>query len=560
MPTTRDVIVETMIEAGTRRVYGLPGLGVSWTLPAFHARQNEIDIVLTRNEHIASIMAQAAGLLTGRPGVMMAQGPFAGTLGGPGILESYMSGTPMVILTDTSDYDGFGQKGVYQGMTGEYGAGDVKSILSGMTKYCSLATEPQEAIYGLQLAYKHASLPRQGPAALIMKTSMIRQEMPAAPRARLHASEGHFAYTPARPDPAAVDRLAVLLRDAENPLFVAGNGIRLAGAGEALERLALRLGAAVATSYNAKGVVDETCAIGVGMLGNWGHRTANRAVAAADLVVMLGASMGPDYTKFEDPEMIRPGDQTLVQVDIDPRNAGWVYPVDLAITGDVGDVIEALAGAAVDDDRCRSRLAALARLKEETDYGVLPEFETASGTVHHVDIVRALQDFLGPDDLLTLDAGANRIWTTHGLRVAHRGQVLTPGGLGGMGWGAPAAVAAKIEMPEKRVTCLAGDGGFAMTMQAMMTAVQQNRQVVAMVSNNKGLGMVRDNLGDQNIGADFADVDFARIAEGMGCRGMRVDHRDGLLDALEEAHKDSVSVIIDVAVDPEASHEGAVDR
>lgn len=322
MPTTRDVIVETMIEAGTRRVYGLPGLGVSWTLPAFHARQNEIEIVLTRNEHIASIMAQTAGLITGRPGVMMAQAPFVGTLGGPGILEAHMSGTPMVVLIDTSDYDGFGQKGVYQGMTGEYGAGDVKSILSGMTKYYSVATEPQEAVYGLQMAYKHAALPRQGPAALIMKTSMIRQDMPESPRARLHPSAGHFAYTPARPDPDAVARLAGLLAAAETPVFVAGNGIRLAGAGEALENLALRLGAAVATSYNAKGVVDETCDIGVGMLGNWGHRTANRAVAAADLVVMLGASMGPDYTKFEDPEMIRPDDQTLVQVDIDPRNAG----------------------------------------------------------------------------------------------------------------------------------------------------------------------------------------------------------------------------------------------
>jgi acetolactate synthase-1/2/3 large subunit len=394
---------------------------------------------------------------------------------------------------------------------------------------------------------------------MIMKTSMIRQEMPTAPRARLHPSEGHLAYTPARPDAAAVERLAGLLQSAGTPVFIAGNGVRQGDAGAALEALAKGLGAAVATSYNAKGVIDETADIGVGMLGTWGHRTANRAVAAADLVVMLGASMSPDYTKFEAPDMIRPGDQTLVQVDIDPRHAGWVFPVDLAITGDVADVVAALDGTTVDAARRQARLAALAALKEETGYGVLPEYETAPGTVHPVDIVRALQGFLGADDLLTLDAGANRIWTTHGLRVAHRGQLLTPGGLGGMGWGAPAAVAAKIEAPEKRVTCLAGDGGFAMTMQAMMTAVQQNRPVVAMVSNNKGLGMVRDNLGDHNIGADFGDVDFARIAEGMGCRGMRVDHRDGLGDALEDAHKDGGSVVIDVAVDPESSHEGAVD-
>jgi acetolactate synthase-1/2/3 large subunit len=410
-----------MIEAGTQRVYGLPGLGVTWTLPAFHARQNEIDIVLTRSEHIGAIMAQAAGLVTGRPGVLMAQAPFVGTLGGPGILEAYMAGTPMVVLTDTSDYDGFGQKGVYQGMTGEYGSGDIKAILSGMTKYCTYATEPQEAVYGLQMAYKHASLPRQGPAALIMKTSMIRQDVPPAPRARLHATEGHLAYTPARPDAAAVERLAGLLQSAERPVFIAGHGVGLSTAGAALEALAKGLGAAVATSYNAKGVVDETCEIAVGMLGTWGHRTANRAVAAADLVVMLGASMGPDYTKFDAPDMIRPDEQTLVQVDIDPRNAGWVYPVDLAITGDAADVVAALDGTTVDDARRRAHLAAIADLKQEAGYGVLPEYETAAGTVHSVDIVRALQGFLTEDDLLTLDAGTNRIWMTHGLRVAHRG-------------------------------------------------------------------------------------------------------------------------------------------
>ena len=106
-----------------------------------------------------------------------------------------------------------------------------------------------------------------------------------------------------------------------------------------IQNIAEKTGIAVATSYNGKGVIAETSDVAVGMLGTWGSPTANRTVANADLVIMLGASMGGDYTRFRDPEMIRPGDQKLIQVDIDPRNAGWVYPVDLAITGDVKDVI-----------------------------------------------------------------------------------------------------------------------------------------------------------------------------------------------------------------------------
>ena len=342
MPKTSERVVDTLIEAGVTHAFTLPGLGITWSLPAFEAQRNKIDVVLTRSEWIASVMAQATGRLTGRPAVLMGQGPWITTIGGVGILEAHFSGTPMLVLTETSDYDGYGQQGVYQAMTGDYGAADAMASLKPITKYCTYATSPAEAVYGTQMAIKHATLPRQGPAAVIMKTSIIREEMPEPSNPALYPTEGYLAYMPARPDRDAVAALAKLIDNAMRPVIVAGNGVMAANAGAALQALAETSGVAVATSYNAKGVIAETSAIAVGMMGNWGSPTANRAVAAADLVVMLGASMGPDYTRFRDPELIRPGDQTLVQIDVDPRNAGWVYPVDLAITGDAADVIAML--------------------------------------------------------------------------------------------------------------------------------------------------------------------------------------------------------------------------
>ena len=113
---------------------------------------------------------------------------------------------------------------------------------------------------------------------------------------------------------------------------------------------------------------------------------------------------------------------------------------------------------------------------------------------------------------------------------------------------------------DKRVTCLAGDGGFMMTMQVLSTCVQQSAPVVFVVDNNAGLGMVRDNLGDKRIAVDFAEVDFAAVAEGMGGHGMRVHHPDELGDALTEAHKMDRPVVIDAVVDPDASHHEAVDN
>jgi len=560
MTKTNEAVVDTFIEAGITRGYTLPGLGVTWSLPAFHERRDKFDLVLTRNEWIASIMAQVEGKLTGRPGLLMGQGPWITTIGGIGILEAHFSGSPMVILTETSDYDGYGQLGCYQTMTGDYGGADAMASLKPITKYCTYATSPEEAVFGTQMAIKHASLPRTGPAAVIMKTPIIRAEMPEITKPRLYPTDGYLSYTAPKADPAALERLAKMIDDAENPVIVAGNGVTSVFAGAALQSLAENAGIAVATSYNAKGAVAETSDIAVGMLGTWGMPTANRAVAAADLVVMIGASMGPDYTRFRDPDLIRPGDQTLVQVDVDPRNAGWVYPVDLAITGDALEVIERLGEIGLSDSGRAKRIGAIRDLKDRTDYDKLPDLPAAQGTVHHTDMVRAVQGFLTQDDLVTLDAGANRIWSTFGLRMPYPQQLISPGGTGVMGWGGPAAAAASLVHPEKRVTSVIGDGGFMMTVQVITTCVQQNLDTVFLVSNNAGLGMVRDNLGEKRIAVDFAEIDFATVAEGMGATGMRVYHPDEIRGALEEAHKMPGPVVIDVKVDPDASHHGAVDN
>ena len=296
-------------------------------------------------------MAQTYGKLTGRPGIFMGQGPFASTTGAFGILEAHFAGSPMVVLTDTSCYDGFGMYGVYQTMTGDYGAANVRAVLGTMTKYCAYATEPHEAVYGLQLAFKHAQLPRMGPAALVMKTPIIRREMPDNPRVKLYPSEGYLRHTPARPDAQGVQALAEMLASARCPVIIAGQGAQTEAARTLLAEVAGRAGIAVTTSYNGKGVVDETSAVAAGMLGTWGCRSANRLLGKADVVIALGASLGPDYLRFRDEGMIDPKRQRIAHVDVDPRHAGWVVPVELAVTGDVADVLQALSRHDLGDAR-----------------------------------------------------------------------------------------------------------------------------------------------------------------------------------------------------------------
>lgn len=557
---TNEGVINTFLEAGITRGFTLPGLGITWSLPAFHDRKDEFETVLARSEQSASVMAQVAGKMTGKPGLLMAQGPFSTSTGAFGILEGYFSSSPMVVLTDTSCYDGFAQHGVYQTMTGDYGAADAFAVLKTMTKYATYATTPTEAVYGAQLAVKHASTPRQGPAAVVMRTNVIKQELPEAARARLYHVGGHLKYTAPRADREAVDRIATLLADARQPVMIVGNGVYGSRCGPALQTLADRNGIAIASSYHGKGTIDEGCDIAVGMMGTWGSAAANRAIQAADLVLVMGCSLGPEYTRFRDEKMIRPGDQTIIQVDHDPLNAGWVVPVDLAVTADVGEVAALLSDTRPHDAALiERRKAAIAAIKRDNDYGVLPTYQTRPGTMHYADIMRGLQGFLGAEDLITMDAGTNRIWATCRLPLRHPNQLIAPGGIGGMGWSTPAATGAKITAPDKRVTGVIGDGGFVMTMDAVATAAEQGLDVVYVVANNAGLGMVRDNLGNKKIAVDFLDHDFAKVAEGLGGKGLTVTEGDQMGDALREAHNMRGPVVIDAKVDPAASHRDCSD-
>jgi acetolactate synthase-1/2/3 large subunit len=225
----------------------------------------------------------------------------------------------------------------------------------------------------------------------------------------------------------------------------------------------------------------------------------------------------------------------------------------------VTDVIDYLKSQHRSDDRQMQRLKQIDEIRGKTGYNSPPILPAAAGTLHHTEVVAAMQKFLQPNDMLSLDAGSNRIWATNSLRMRTPNHLLVPGGIGGMGWGGPAAAAAKLAMPEKRVTCLAGDGGFMMTMDVVATCAQYDIPVVFAVSNNSGLGMVRDNMGEKKIAVDFGEIDFAKAAEGFGAIGMRVDNRSGLEDALAQAHEQQGPVVIDIKVDPAASFKPAAD-
>ncbi|MDP6667977.1 MAG: thiamine pyrophosphate-binding protein, partial [Dehalococcoidia bacterium] len=499
MPTGAQKIAETLIELGVDHVFGIPGGATGAIYNGLFDKQDKVKVILTRHEQVASVMADVHGRLTGKPAVLMGQGAFIGTSGGFGIAEAYLSHSPMLVMTDTSDY-GFWQLGGNQEVSGEYGTVDLLTILRSMTKYTTLVTTPNEAVLGTQLAVKHATSGAFGPAGVLLRSDAAFGDIDPDATPRLHDSAGYLSNVETVSPPETVQRTAELLNEAERPVIVAGNGVHIANAHKQLRELAELLAIPVTTTYKGKSAIEETHPLAVGPMGIYGLESANRTVNEADVVLVVGARLRPQDTASHHPELLSPERQRIIQIDVDPRNAGWTVPVELGLVGDARAILDQVLVVArtlvseKDEPGREQKILELTERKQELHF-----FDDSPGLQSDQDpllpqrLVRLLQENVDPLAIITLDAGNNRVWMHHFYKSQRAATFLNPGGIAGMGWSVPAAVAAKLLRPGRPVMAVTGDGGFVMTSNAISTAVQYGLPVVIVVLNDGGLGMVREN-------------------------------------------------------------------
>jgi acetolactate synthase-1/2/3 large subunit len=553
MGRASEKICDVLIEAGVDHVFGIPGGGTLPLWDALYDRQDAIKVVLARHEQAAACMADMYGRLTGKPAVLMGQGAFIGSSGGFGILEAYLSSSPMVVLTDTSDMGAFGQHGTYQSGTGEYGSFDLAGILHAMSRFTTRAATPNEAVQGVQLAIKHATLGRPGPACVVMRNSAVTGEVDADRAPRLYPTAGYLRTSPATAPKEEVDRAVELLLKAEKPVIIAGNGVHVARAYDELRQLAELLGMPVTTTYKGKSTFPEVHPLALGMMGTFGQKVANDLVADADLLLVAGSRLSPSDTRYESRRMMDASRQKIIQIDVDPRNAGWTFPVEMALIGDARLILRHIVDsvAARGPVVAGERTQAVEEYKSREGFFEAPELHSDASPILPQRIVKELDALVDPSVIVTLDAGNNRLWMSHFFKSKDVRTVFCPGGVAGMGWGPPAALAAKLVNPHRPVLSVSGDGGFAMMLHVLSTAVQYGLPVAFVVMNNSGLGMVRDVQRDRKLATEFTGTDFARIAEAFGCRGVRVAEPAELGGVVREALKADVPTVVDVMTSQE---------
>ncbi|OYR82254.1 thiamine pyrophosphate-binding protein [Halorubrum ezzemoulense] len=545
MTEVGERLVAELEEQGVEYIFGYPGGRVIEILD--HVPDYEITMVRPRDEREASVMAEMRGRLTGQPGVLTGQGPWIGSLGAVGQMEGYLASSPMVTITEASERGEYSTLAPYQQSRGDYGGIDLPAALNAYTKENWFPRSPTETVRSLQLAFKHATAGRPGPTAVILDGDAVTEEMPEDPTPPVWDGHDQARNWESRPDRADVATAVDALAAAERPVIVSGNGVHAAAAYDELQTLAEAADAAVVTSYLGKSTFPETHELAAGVIGSFGHEGANQVVSEADVLFIAGCRMNPMDTNWQAPDFIRPDEQTIIHADIDTRNAGWVYPADVALIGDaaqsLADVAETLPRG-IGNEWAHGRAASA----KESFYD--PCCESDASPIKPQRAVKEIEAVVDEDTIVTADSGNNRFWLLNYLQTPATRTYFGSGGVGAMGWATPAAVSAAITT-DKDVIAVAGDGGFAMTMTSVETAVDHGVSPTLVVLNDTSLGMVRQmqHENDDIAGVEFHDTDFTKIAEAFGARATQVVTPDGLADALAQGTSADVPFIIDVRID-----------
>ncbi len=529
-----QALVEALEAQGVSRVFCIPGESYLAALDGLHG--SDIDVIVARNEGGASLMAEAHGKLTGRPGIaFVTRGPGATNASG-GVHVAFQDSTPMILFVgqvarDQRDREAFQEV-------------DYRARFAPLAKWAAEIDCVDRIPEYISHAFHVAQSGRPGPVVLALPEDMLSSatKAKAAPAAVLPSGLA-----------AEADINAILerLNAASRPLIIAGGSGWSPEAAQALGRLAEKLEVPVGTSFRSQDYLDNRHRCYVGDVGIGINPALADYVREADTILSLGPRLGEittsGYTLLKPPV----ADQTLLHVHPDPSEPGRVYRPDLSVAASAGRVIQQLAAAAGAPVNDRAEWVA----KGRRAYERWQEPLETPGAVKMEQVITHLGEVLPDDAIVTNGAGNYAAWLHRYYRYKEWRTQLAPTS-GTMGYGLPAAIAAKLELPQREVICLAGDGCFQMVAQEFGTACQYGANIVVLISNNGMYGTIRmhqqRNYPMRPSGTDMVNPDFAALARAYSAFGATVADGADFPDALAEARGAGRPAILDLRVDPKA--------
>lgn len=532
--TGGQLVVDQLVLHGAELAFGVPGESYLPVLDALH--DAPLRFVATRHEAGAANMAEAYGKLTGRPGIcMVTRGPGA-THASVGVHTAFQDSTPMLLLVGqitsaTAGRDSFQEL-------------DYRAVFGSMAKWVTQVDDADRLPEVLARAFWAACSGRPGPVVVALPEDVLTQCSDAADAVRAPVAT-------ASPSPQDVAQVAELLARAERPLVLVGEGGWTAQAGADVVAWARAAGVPVATSFRCQDYVDNDAEVYAGHAAIGMAPALARRIAEADVLLALGGRLGDITTSgWSLLDIPRPR-QRLVHVHPDPGELGTVYQPELAVVAGLERFAAALRAQAP-ETTSRPAFVAEARAEYEATLRVPRELP---GALQLTEVMAVLRERLGPDAILTSGAGNFTVWAHRFYAFRRYGTQLAPRS-GAMGYGVPAAIAAKALHPDRTVVCLAGDGDFLMTGQELATAVQEELPIVVLVVNNGMYGTIRmhqeRHYPGRVVATDLVNPDFAAYARAFGAHGAVVERNEEFPAALEEALAAGRPAVLELRVDPEA--------
>ncbi len=533
--TGAQVLCQSLIEEGVEVIFGYPGgvvLPLYDTLPQYPQLRH----ILVRHEQGAAHAADGYARVTGKVGVCLAtSGPGATNLV-TGVANAFLDSSPVVAITGQVARHLIGRD-AFQEI-------DITGITLPMTKHNYLVLDTGLLARTVKEAFHLARTGRPGPILIDIPRDVFEEKV-----------EFHYpsqvdlpGYKPTvTGNPLQIKRAARLIAEAEKPLILAGRGIMISGACEELAALARAQQIPVVTTLLGIGCFPEGDELSFGMLGMHGMAYANMAVSQADLIIAIGM-------RFDDRATGRVNgfapNARIVHIDIDPAEIGKNVRVDLPIVGDVGAVLKVL-------NKQLEPAKNMAWFRQLDDWRRKHPLDTdGEGDVLLPQyVIEKIDEVTKGEATIVTGVGQNQMWSAQHYCYNRPNSLVSSGGLGTMGFELPAALGAKIGRPQDTVWCIAGDGGFQMTLQELGTIAQEQAAVKVAILNNGYLGMVRQwqemFYGKRYVATPITCPDFTKIAEAYCIPALNVKTREEVVPAIKKAMAEPGPFLINFQVEPE---------
>ncbi|MDD1775881.1 MAG: thiamine pyrophosphate-dependent enzyme [Candidatus Methanomethylicus sp.] len=527
MKSVSEILVSQMAEWGVRYVFGMPGTSSLGIVDAVR-KDNRLKYVQVRHEQTAAFMASAYGKLTGHVAACLTiAGPGATNLS-TGLFDAKLDHSPVLALTGLVERAVMGL-GTPQEI-------DQHSFFEPISVFNGILMSAEQATTLVMLALKHAIV-EKGVSHLSIPNDV--QKLPYS--SKIINFEGRIPNMAVSPPEFLMKGAALAIDQACRPVIIAGFGAM--GCQPALTRLSQKISAPIATTFRAKGLIDEHSALSIGCHGSIGSTAAAKLVRESDLLIVVGSSFS---------SLTQIPERRIVQVDLNPLMIAKRYASEVGLVGNSIEVIPRLESLVKGVEK-PDYLGEIAKLKLDWLRLLSRETTNSGKPIRPPYIIKVLNEKLPSNAVISLDVGEHCWWFGRNFMMSGSQKLTFSANLGSMGSGLPGAMAASIAFPERQTICITGDGGFALVMGDFLTAVKNQMPIKVFLFNNGQLGMI---MQEQKIEGypiwqtDLQNCAYAEFAKSCGAEGIRVEDPDQLAGAVDKALDITGPVLVDILTDP----------